>query len=194
MRWVSGCIISVSSHGGLAFIASHRRGHRHSLMDIHVCRYMYLCVNQETGRKLIWNKKSSRRAVSDTLWSYMMEETGVHGGNLGPESELFTGDNHSSGPWPGRLVPSSWMGFHYPATWQSLDSNPGCSRNNIRQKKYMYVSGISSVMVGRHLKKLGMVGRHNILFSQSILYRNCIFQFIFPHFPQIWQHFAHNSQ
>ena len=32
------------------------------------------------------------------------------------------------------------------------------------------------------LKKLGMIGRHNILFCQNILYRNCIFQYIFPHF------------
>ena len=32
------------------------------------------------------------------------------------------------------------------------------------------------------LKKPGMVGRHNILFCQNILYRNCIFQYIFPHF------------
>ena len=30
---------------------------------------------------------------------------------------------------------------------------------------------------------LGMVGRHNIFFCQNILYRNCIFQYIFPHFP-----------
>ena len=33
------------------------------------------------------------------------------------------------------------------------------------------------------LKKLGMVSQHNILFCQNILYRNCIFQYIFPHFP-----------
>ena len=33
------------------------------------------------------------------------------------------------------------------------------------------------------LKKLGMVGWHNILFCRNILYRNCIFQYIFPNFP-----------
>ena len=40
---------------------------------------------------------------------------------------------------------------------------------------YMCVSGFSS-------EKLGMVGRHNILFCENILYRNCIFQYSFPHF------------
>ena len=40
-------------------------------------------------------------------------------------------------------------------------------------------------------KKLGMIGRHNILFCQNILYRYCIFQYSFR---QIWQQFAHNSQ
>ena len=38
------------------------------------------------------------------------------------------------------------------------------------------------VFQGSALKKLGMVGRHNILFCQNILYRNCIFRYIFPHF------------
>ena len=46
----------------------------------------------------------------------------------------------------------------------------------VRPKKYMCVSGSA-------LKKLGMVCRHNILCCQNILYRNCIFQYIFPHFP-----------
>ena len=32
------------------------------------------------------------------------------------------------------------------------------------------------------LKKLGMVGRHKILFCRNILYRYSIFQYIFPHF------------
>ena len=32
------------------------------------------------------------------------------------------------------------------------------------------------------LKKLCMVGRHNILFYKNILYRNCIFHYIFPDF------------
>ena len=31
-------------------------------------------------------------------------------------------------------------------------------------------------------KKLGMVGRHNILFYKNILYWYCIFQYIFPDF------------
>ena len=57
-----------------------------------------------------------------------------------------------------------------------------------RPKKYICVFQVSA------LKKLGMVGRHNILFDQNIFYRNCIFQYIFPHFQQIWQHFAHSSQ
>ena len=43
-------------------------------------------------------------------------------------------------------------------------------------------------------KKLGMVGGHNILFCQNILYRNCIFNTFPPIFQQIWQHFAQNSQ
>ena len=43
------------------------------------------------------------------------------------------------------------------------------------------------------LKKLGMVGRHNILLCPNILYRNCIFQYIFPICQQIWQHFAQSS-
>ena len=43
------------------------------------------------------------------------------------------------------------------------------------KKKNMCVFQVSA------LKKLGMVGRHNILFYPNILYRNCIFQYIFPH-------------
>ena len=45
-----------------------------------------------------------------------------------------------------------------------------------RPKKYICVFQVSA------LKKLGMVGRHDILFCQNILYRNCIFQYISPHF------------
>ena len=44
------------------------------------------------------------------------------------------------------------------------------------KKKNMCVFQVSA------LKKLGMVGRHNILFYPNILNRNCIFQYIFPHF------------
>ena len=43
------------------------------------------------------------------------------------------------------------------------------------------------------LKKIGMVGRHNILFCQNILYRNCTFNTFSSIFQQIWQHFAHNK-
>ena len=32
------------------------------------------------------------------------------------------------------------------------------------------------------LKKLGMVGQHNILFYTNIIYRYCIFHYIFPDF------------
>ena len=46
----------------------------------------------------------------------------------------------------------------------------------IRPKKNICVFQVSA------LKKLGMVGRHNILFYQNILYRNCIFHFISHHF------------
>ena len=58
-----------------------------------------------------------------------------------------------------------------------------------KAKKYKCVFQVSA------LKKIGMIGRHNILFCQNILYRNCIFQYIFPIFQQIWQHFAqiHNK-
>ena len=42
--------------------------------------------------------------------------------------------------------------------------------------KYIFVFQVSA------LKKLGMVGRHYILFYQNILYRNCIFHCIFHHF------------
>ena len=45
---------------------------------------------------------------------------------------------------------------------------------NVRPPK-MSVSGFSS-------ENLGMVGRHNILFYRNILYRNCIFQYFYPHF------------
>ena len=48
-----------------------------------------------------------------------------------------------------------------------------------KAKKCMCVSGFSSV------KKLGMVGRHNILFCRTILHGNCIFQYIFLHFSAI---------
>ena len=59
---------------------------------------------------------------------------------------------------------------------------------DLRPKKiYMCVC----VQVSALKKKLGMIGRHNILFCQNILYRYCIFQYIFQ---QIWQPFAHNSQ
>ena len=47
----------------------------------------------------------------------------------------------------------------------------------LRPKKYICVFQVSA------LKKLGMVGQHNILFCQNIFYRNCIFPYIFPHFP-----------
>ena len=47
-----------------------------------------------------------------------------------------------------------------------LSSHAKAKKKNI----YMCVSA---------LKKLGMVGWHNILFCQNILYRNCIFQYIF---------------
>ena len=46
----------------------------------------------------------------------------------------------------------------------------------IRPKQNICVFQVSA------LKKLGMVGQHNILFYQMILYRNYIFQYIFPHF------------
>ena len=46
-----------------------------------------------------------------------------------------------------------------------------------RPKTYICMFQVSA------LKKLGMVGRHNILFCQNILYKNCIFQYMFPHFP-----------
>ena len=57
-----------------------------------------------------------------------------------------------------------------------------------------YLVELKSFVEVKYLKKLGMVGRHNILFCQNILYRNCVFQNIFPIFQQIWQHFAQNSQ
>ena len=46
----------------------------------------------------------------------------------------------------------------------------------IQPKKNICVFQVSA------LKKLGMVGGHNILFYRIIFYRNCIFQYIFPHF------------
>ena len=48
----------------------------------------------------------------------------------------------------------------------------------LRPKNNIYVFQVSA------LKKLGMVGWHNILFCRNILYRNCIFQYIFSHFPR----------
>ena len=48
-------------------------------------------------------------------------------------------------------------------------------------KKLSMVKNICVFQVSA-LKKLSMVGRHNILFCQSILYRNCISQYTFPHF------------
>ena len=49
-------------------------------------------------------------------------------------------------------------------------------KTRIRPKKNICVFQVSA------LKKLGMVGRHNILFCQNILRTKCIFQYIFPHF------------
>ena len=46
----------------------------------------------------------------------------------------------------------------------------------LRPKKNICVFQVSA------LKKLGMVGQHNILFYRNILYRNCTFQYIFSHF------------
>ena len=50
---------------------------------------------------------------------------------------------------------------------------------------YMCVCVCVCVFQVSALKKLGMVGRHKILFCRNILYRNCILQYISPHFPQI---------
>ena len=47
-----------------------------------------------------------------------------------------------------------------------------------KQKIYIMYLQVSA------LKKLGMVGQHNILFCQNILNRNCVFQYIFPIFQQ----------
>ena len=42
------------------------------------------------------------------------------------------------------------------------------------------------------LKKLGIVGRHNILFYKNILYRYCIFHYIFPDFSAFLTVFSSN--
>ena len=47
----------------------------------------------------------------------------------------------------------------------------------IRPKTNIFVFQVSA------LKKLVMVGQHNILFCQNIVNRKSIFQYIFPNFP-----------
>ena len=50
----------------------------------------------------------------------------------------------------------------------------GSHFTEIRPKKCVFQVSV--------LKKVGMIGQHNILFCQNILYTNCFFQYIFPHF------------
>ena len=57
----------------------------------------------------------------------------------------------------------------------------------IRQKKYMCVFQVSA------LKKLGIVGQHNILFVKIFYTEIAFFNIFSPIFQQIRQHFAHNS-
>ena len=60
----------------------------------------------------------------------------------------------------------------------------------MRQKNiYIYVC----VFQVSALKKVGMVGRHNILFVKIFYIQIAFFNTFFPNFPQIWQQFAHDS-
>ena len=70
------------------------------------------------------------------------------------------------------FVPPSHLG----SIWNLTLVGPGAQRRAKAKKIYRCVFQVSA------LEKLGMVGRHNILFCQNILYRNCIFQYMFPHF------------
>ena len=58
------------------------------------------------------------------------------------------------------------------------------NRRKMKFISYIYTLGKKKICVFQvsALKKLGMVGWHYILFYQNILYRNCIFQYIFSHF------------
>ena len=64
---------------------------------------------------------------------------------------------------------SCWEGIYY-LCFTARQDYFILSRFNHKAKKYICVFQVSALK-----KKLGMVGRHNILFCQNILYRNCIF-------------------
>ena len=78
----------------------------------------------------------------------------------------------SSHPWVGSSLEIKQHTKSFCEIWAIVYDN--CKQ--LDQKKNICVFQVSA------LKKLGMVGRHNILFYRIILYTNCIFQYSFPHF------------
>ena len=73
---------------------------------------------------------------------------------------------------------SSYLSMTRPVKFKIFSYMKKSERQFIKhkEKKKIYVLQVSA------LKNQGMVGRHNILFCQSILYRNCILKYIFSPF------------